>query len=53
MIRRLSLWWRALTRRREFEQGLDEELAFHLDARCADLAAQGLDPAEAKRQARI
>ena len=53
MIVRLKLLWRAATRRREFESDLDAELAFHQQARCDDLVAQGVPPDEAARQARI
>ena len=53
MIARLRLLWRALRSRRRFERELDEELAFHLDARREDLERQGMDPEAARRQARI
>lgn len=53
MSARLRLWWRALARRRAFERELDAEFAFHLQARSDDLVAQGLEPAAARRQARI
>lgn len=53
MSARLKLWWRALTRRRRFEAELDAELVFHVEARCDDLVALGVDPAVAQRQARI
>lgn len=53
MRARVKLLWRALTRRREFERELDEELAFHLEARSADLLKQGMGPEAARRQARI
>jgi predicted permease len=35
------------------ERDLDRELAYHLDRQVSDLIAQGLDPAEAVRQARL
>lgn len=53
MNARLRLWWRALSRRREFERELDAEFAFHLHARSDDLVAQGFEPAAARRLARI
>lgn len=52
-MRRLGPWLRALLQRRRFERELDDELAFHLDARCSDLVARGLAPDEARRRARI
>lgn len=39
---------RALFRRRQLERDLDDELAFHLAMRQADLAARGLPPDEAR-----
>lgn len=53
MIARLKLLARALLHRRQFERELDEELAFHLEARSADLCSQGMSPQAARRQARI
>jgi putative ABC transport system permease protein len=35
------------------EEDLEKELRFHLDQHTADLIAQGLDPGEARRQARL
>jgi putative ABC transport system permease protein len=35
------------------EEELEKELRFHLDQHSADLIAQGLDPEEARRQARL
>jgi hypothetical protein len=32
---------------------MEEEIRFHLEARAADLAREGLDPREAMRRARI
>lgn len=46
-------WLRALLQRRRFERDLADELAFHLEARCARLIEQGLAPDDARRQARI
>jgi predicted permease len=47
-----SLWW-GLRHRGRLERELDDELAFHLDSRTADLVRGGLAPAEARRRARI
>jgi predicted permease len=46
-------WWHRLLRRRKMEEELERELRFHLDEHAAELIAGGLDPAEARRQARI
>jgi predicted permease len=42
-------WWG----RKRLEEQLDKELRFHLDQHAADLIARGLDPSEARRQARL
>src|SRR5205085_9536147 len=47
-IRRL----RYLGRRSQFENELDEEVRFHLEARAAELQNSGLSPADAMAQAR-
>jgi predicted permease len=46
-------WWNRLTHRRRLEQQLEKELRFHLDQHAAELMARGIDPAEARRQARL
>jgi predicted permease len=46
-------WWHGLWHRRRMEEQLEKELRFHLDQHTADLIAQGLDPQEARRQARL
>ncbi len=46
-------WLRRLFRRRKQEVELEKELRFHLDQHTADLIAQGLDPEEARRRARL
>src|SRR5262245_23098585 len=46
-------WWRRLFRRRKQKEELGKELRFNLDQYTADLIAQGLDPEEARRQARL
>jgi predicted permease len=46
-------WWHRLWRRGKMEEQLEKELRFHLDQHAADLIAQGLDPGEARRQARL
>jgi len=44
---------RALFRRSDVEHELDQELAFHLAHATEQYVAQGLDPAEARRRARL
>jgi putative ABC transport system permease protein len=46
-------WWSRLRRRKRMEEELEKELRFHLDQHTDDLIAQGLDPEEARRQARF
>src|SRR5262245_27658855 len=46
-------WLRRSFRRRKQEEELEKELRFHLDQHTADLVAQGLDPEEAGRRARL
>src|SRR5262249_53750119 len=46
-------WWQRLFRRRKQEEELEKEPRFHLDQHTADLITQGLDPEEARRQARL
>jgi predicted permease len=53
------MWGRIIRRLRHLlfgaqtRQELDEEMAFHLEALTRDLIRQGMDPAEARREARI
>jgi predicted permease len=46
-------WWRRLWLRKKMEEELEKELRFHLDQHTADLIAQGLEPEEARRRARL
>jgi predicted permease len=46
-------WWHRLWRRKKMEEELEKELRFHLEQHTADLIAQGIDPEEARRQARL
>jgi predicted permease len=46
-------WWHRLWRRNTMEAQLEKELRFHLDQHTADLVASGIDPDEARRQARL
>jgi predicted permease len=51
-MRPLALRLRALIRRRRFNRDLDDELAFHLEMRAAQLEATGLDAEAAQVAAR-
>jgi hypothetical protein len=44
---------RALLHRRAADQGLDDEIRFHLEHETAKYLAQGLSPAEAGRRALV
>lgn len=46
-------WWRRLVRRKKMEEQLDKELRFHIEQHASELIAQGRDPQEARRQARL
>src|SRR5262245_62966717 len=46
-------WWRRLWLRKKMEEELEKELRFHLNQHTADLIAQGLEPEEARRRARL
>src|SRR5262245_29538335 len=46
-------WWSRLWLRKKMEDELEKELRFHLDRHTDDLVAQGFDPEEARRRARI
>jgi predicted permease len=46
-------WWLRLWRRRRMESDLERELRFDEESRVADLVARGVDPDDARRQARM
>ena len=46
-------WWHRLIRRSEMEETLEKEMRFHLEQHMSALIARGIDPAEARRRARI
>ena len=50
---RLGLWLRSLVGRRRLEAEMEEEIGFHLDARTAELVAEGVPEAAARRRARV
>ena len=53
MLARLRSLIRNLRGRHAFEDGMDDEIRFHLERRAADLVRSGLSPAEAARRARL
>jgi predicted permease len=53
MWRRLRSLARVLGSRRDFEQGMSEELRFHLEQHIEDLVRSGVPRAEAERRARL
>jgi predicted permease len=53
MFKRLRSLFRVLTRRRDFEDGMTEELRFHIEQSADDLVRSGMSPEKAARHARI
>lgn len=53
MFRRFRSLFRVLTRRRDFEDGMTEELRFHIERYTDDLVRSGVSPEEAARRASI
>jgi hypothetical protein len=53
MLRRLRSLFRVLTSRRDFEEGMAEELRFHIQQYADDLVRSGVAPEEAQRRARM
>ena len=50
---KVSFWFRLLLGRREFDQDLDDEIAYHLQAKTEQNIAKGMTPEEARRAAQI
>jgi predicted permease len=46
-------WWYRLLHRNKLEVQLEKEMRFHLDQHTSELIARGVNPAEARRRARI
>ena len=46
-------WWQRLWRRQQMEEYLNNEVQFHIEQHAADLMARGIDPENARRQARL
>ena len=53
MLKRWRSLFRALTRRRDFEDGMTEELRFHIEQYADDLVRSGMSPEKAARHARM
>jgi predicted permease len=53
MLNRARSLWRALLGRRRFEEGMAEEMRFHVAQYAEDLERAGVAPAEAARRARM
>jgi predicted permease len=53
MFKRLRSLFRVLTRRREFEDGMTEELRFHIEQYTNELVSSGMPPEKAARVARM
>ena len=53
MLSRLRSMWRVIRSRRDFEQGMSEELQFHIEQYADELVRSGVPPPEAVRRARI
>src|SRR5271155_1665352 len=53
MFKRLRSFFRVLTRRREFEDAMTEELRFHIEQYTDELISSGIRPEKASRLARI
>ena len=46
-------WWNRFWRRKQMDAQLERELAFHLEEHTSELIAQGYEPDEARRRARL
>ncbi|HEY7921932.1 MAG TPA: permease prefix domain 1-containing protein, partial [Vicinamibacteria bacterium] len=53
MRARLASFWRGVLGRGRLEREMADEIAFHIEARAAELVRRGLEPAQALRQARL
>src|SRR5277367_798345 len=53
MFERIRSLFRAFMHRRDFEDGMTEELSFHIEQYTEELVQSGLSPFEASRRARI
>ena len=46
-------WWNRFRCRKQMDDQLERELAFHLEEHTSELVAQGYEPHEARRRARL
>jgi predicted permease len=53
LIKRLRAFFHLLSSRQGFEDGMSEELRFHIEQYSADLVRSGISPGEASRRARM
>jgi predicted permease len=53
MLAPFRSWWRALTQRSRLDEDMAAEMDGHIERYAADLVARGVEPAEARRRARI
>ena len=53
MFKRFRSLFRVLTRRRDFEDGMSEELRFHIEQWTDDLVRSGMSPGKAARLIRM
>ena len=53
MWKRVRSLFRVLRSRHDFEEGMTEELRFHIEQYTGDLARSGVSPEEAARRARM
>ncbi|MGH7935983.1 MAG: ABC transporter permease, partial [Chthoniobacterales bacterium] len=52
-MKKLSFWLRSLLHRQELDRDLDDEIAYHLEAKMEENIGKGMTPAEARRAASI
>jgi len=53
IISRFSTWWKAIIRREQLSDEIEDELAFHIENYAEDLMRDGLPREEAVRRARV
>jgi hypothetical protein len=53
MLKRVRSLFRVLTSRRDFEEGMSEELSFHMQQSIDDLVRSGMSREEAARRTRM
>jgi len=53
MLAQMKSWWRAVTGQERLAEEIAAEMESHMERYATDLEAQGIEPAEARRRARI